>query len=120
MTEPGLRRHIKIAGYLHICLGAVISIFATLVLFETLQTKGWGLLVTIVASKLLIVFGLFDVVVGTGFVTGTRAAWILLWPVSIILLPVVPVGTGIALYSFWILIMSRKLFFLPFENLSKD
>ena len=120
MTDRGLQRQIMIVGYLHIGLGAVLAIIATINLIEAHIYKPPGWVLIELGSKPLILLGLTELVVGIGFVSRRLAAWFLLWPVLILLLPRIPVGTGIALYSFWVLLSTRKLWFVPSENLPEE
>ena len=109
MTDSALHRQIRIAGYLHICLGTVILILATIRLVETYPLERFHPIVLNKLFWMFIAFGLFDLGVGIGIVTRTRWAWFVLWVVSLMILPVFPIGTGIAIYSCRVLLQTREM-----------
>jgi hypothetical protein len=95
------RSHRRIAGGLNALLGVSAVMVASM-----LAARAHGLLLD---AALIGATGVLQFLVGIGFALGSRWPRVPLWPLSVIHLIVLPVGTIIGGYTIWVLYHTRAV-----------
>ena len=117
--DKNMRKHVRIVSTILMVLGALyllVAVFVTVMgLMATnnqMQSGDVALLPTMLTGGVilfpLVLVGVLHIVTASAFRVGKGWSRIALWILSILNLGNVPVGTGIAIYTIWVLIQTRE------------
>lgn len=117
--NKNMRKHVRLVSTILTVLGVLYLLaagFVTVVGFLTTsgqpQTGDVVLLSAVLTGGVvlfpLILLGILHIITATAFRAGKGWSRIVLWLLSIVNLGNVPVGTGIAIYTIWVLIQTRE------------
>ena len=117
--DKNMRKHVRIVSTILMVLGALyllvagfVTVMGLMATNNQMQSGDVALLSAILTGGVilfpLVLVGVLHIVTASAFRAGKGWSRIALWILSILNLGNVPVGTGIAIYTIWVLIQTRE------------